>query len=251
MRILHCKQRSEEWHRVRLGIPTCSEFGRILTPGGKLSAQAEAYMDQLLSDWMTGVPDVDEPSTMYMDRGTELEPEAIRSYEFETGRKVETVGFILHDSGYFGGSPDGLIVDAKRGLELKCPKASTHVGYLRRRALGDDKYKPQVQSLMMLTDYDYWDIQSYCPGLPTVVIPIARDQKWIELAEKALAAFLEVMMAAREALTKEYGLPAYMSERPGDPVDALGVSDEDVEAIIAYNRSLDMAVSDAPEGIKW
>jgi YqaJ-like viral recombinase domain len=251
VKILHMKQRSEEWHRVRLGIPTCSEFGRILTPGGKLSTQAEAYMDQLLADWMTGAPDVDEPSTMYMDRGTELEPEAIRSYEFETGRKVETVGFVLHDSGYFGGSPDGLILSDKRGLELKCPKASTHLGYMRRRALGDDKYKPQVQSLMMLCDTDYWDIQSYFPGLPTVIIPIARDQKYIDLATSALASFLEVMMAAREALAKEYGMPAYLTEQRGDPVDALGVSDEDVDAIIAANHARDMAVSDAPEGIEW
>jgi hypothetical protein len=39
-------QLSDEWHRLRMGIPTASEFGRIITPKTmKLSAQAPEYMN--------------------------------------------------------------------------------------------------------------------------------------------------------------------------------------------------------------
>ena len=38
MIILDVEQGSRAWIEARLGIPTASEFSRIVTPGGKLSA---------------------------------------------------------------------------------------------------------------------------------------------------------------------------------------------------------------------
>ena len=46
---LPCQQGSVEWFEARLGIPTASEFSRIVTPTGKLSASRHAYMGELLA----------------------------------------------------------------------------------------------------------------------------------------------------------------------------------------------------------
>ena len=45
---LPCQQGSVEWFEARLGIPTASEFSRIVTPTGKLSAARVTYMGELL-----------------------------------------------------------------------------------------------------------------------------------------------------------------------------------------------------------
>ena len=42
--IVHpAEQGSAAWVEARLGIPTSSQFSRILTPGGKLSTSRDGY----------------------------------------------------------------------------------------------------------------------------------------------------------------------------------------------------------------
>jgi hypothetical protein len=55
MKIHNVDQGSPEWHALRCGVPTASEFSKILTPKTmKLSEQAPAYMYRLLGEWMLG-----------------------------------------------------------------------------------------------------------------------------------------------------------------------------------------------------
>ena len=46
---LDVEQGSRAWIEARLGIPTASEFSRIVTPGGKLSASRDEYAGKLIS----------------------------------------------------------------------------------------------------------------------------------------------------------------------------------------------------------
>jgi hypothetical protein len=205
VKIHNVEQLSPEWHRLRLSIPTTSEFKRIVTPTGKLSAQATGYLHRLLAEWILGRElDEDALETKWMERGRALEPEAVASYEFETERITETVGFITSDDGLIGCSPDRLIVGEPGLLEIKCPAPQTHVGYMLRRTVDKD-YWPQIMGQLYVTGREWVDIQSYHPGLPSVIIRVARDEEYIAKLADALRDFTALMVASREFLESEYG----------------------------------------------
>ena len=230
-------QRSEEWFRRSLGIPTSSEFDKLVTPGKwDPSKQAVGYMRRLLAEWMLDAP-LDDPTTQWMDRGTQLEAQAYRSYEFETDTETEAVGLITTDDGMVACSPDRLIKGKPWGLELKCPSAPVHVGYMLDRSV-DATYLPQVQGQLLIGEFERVDIQSYFPGLPTVIIPVYRDEAKIKALKQALGAFVETLLACRAKICQEWGQfprPKPTAKQLGD--DGLGITDEDVEAIIARAHS--------------
>ena len=118
--------RSQEWHALRLGIPTSSEFSKIITPKTmKLSSQAQGYLCRLLGEWLTG-EQVENFASPWMDRGTELEDSAILAYEMLTDTETSPGGFVTTDDGLIGCSPDRLIGD-DGDLEIKCPLIHTHI----------------------------------------------------------------------------------------------------------------------------
>ena len=82
-------QGSESWFRLRMGIPTASEFKKIITPKTmKLSSQAHDYAILKLAEIMTGEYQGIQEPTYYMDRGKLLENEAIEA-ENKAKREAE------------------------------------------------------------------------------------------------------------------------------------------------------------------
>ena len=83
MIVLDCQQGDAEWHAARMGIPTASAFHRIITPA-KLSpsAQAEDYMNELLTEWLLGKAS-DFGGNFWTERGQALEPLARAWYAME------------------------------------------------------------------------------------------------------------------------------------------------------------------------
>ncbi|MEK9726451.1 MAG: YqaJ viral recombinase family protein, partial [Rhodospirillaceae bacterium] len=191
------KQGSADWYRARLGIPTSSNFHRILTPKTlELSSQAKEYQYQLLSEWLTGVPHGSESASAFMQRGTQLEPEAAAWYAYDRGVGLEEIGCVLRDDEMVACSPDRLVGE-DGGLEIKAPAASTHVRYMVEGLTG---YTSQVQGALWLTGRSYWDLLSYHPDMPAVVVRHERDEKHIAALERAVGQFVEELLAAREAL---------------------------------------------------
>lgn len=228
------EQRSEAWFRARLGIPTASAFKTIVTPDGKLSkdARSEGYLDELLAEWILGVP-LENFSSEWMLRGQELEPQARKAYEFLTDSTVEKVGFVTTDDGLIGASPDGFVGE-RRLLEIKSPSEKVHVGYMRHREIADE-YKPQIQGQLWVCEREAQDVISYHPRLPVVVIPVERDEKYISLLSQALGQFCEKLLEARLQLEERYGPFSRQTREPAqveDGLAALGITDEDVEAMI-------------------
>lgn len=189
------QQRSEEWFEARRGIPTASAYKKIITSSGKPSSTSDTYMNELLAEWLGAEEERFE--TEWMARGTELEPQAKAFYEFDRDVEVEEVGFVTGLDGMTGGSPDGLTVDG--GLEIKCPKASTHVKYLLGGKCPADYY-PQVQGCIWLCDKDRWDFLSYHPDLSPFLIEVRRDDKFIASLEEELKKFIDKMLKKREKL---------------------------------------------------
>mgnify|MGYP002740709099 CR=1 FL=1 len=53
---LDCEQGSDAWRQARLGIPTASQYKRIMTNSGAASEQATAYLAELIAERITGQP---------------------------------------------------------------------------------------------------------------------------------------------------------------------------------------------------
>lgn len=182
MRVTEYEQRSPEWYAVRLGIPTASNFARMITPGGKKSAQIEKYINELVGERLTGKTK-SIPQTNAMAHGTFMEPFARDYYEFSQDVEVVEVGLCLHDIIDAGASPDGLVGDDGL-LEIKCPfEADIHVEYLRAQAL-PDKYKPQVMGQLWITGREWCDFLSYHDEMKSMLVRVYRDEKYIDALEQ-------------------------------------------------------------------
>ena len=194
--IVHrCQQGTEEWKALRLGVVTGSGFDEILTPATlKPSKAADAYLARLVAETLIGAP-VDEMSSAWMERGTEMEPRARVWYEITRDVAVEQVGFITRDDGRVGVSPDGLVGD-DGGLELKVPAANTHVAYALNPGALTAKYRGQVQAALYDTGRKWWDIASYNPSIDSVVERVTPDPAYLAALVPALDAFLARLDAA-------------------------------------------------------
>lgn len=182
MKAFDCDQYSPEWWRLRRGVPTASEFGRILTPKTmKLASAADDYVCELVGDIACLSSDYAafRPTSKAMDAGTLTEPEARRYYEMETGQDVQQVGFCMTDDERFGCSPDGLVGE-DGGLELKCPLLKTQAAYLMDGGLPAE-YRAQVHGCLIITGRAWWDFLSYAPGLDPLLIRVTPDEYTLAL----------------------------------------------------------------------
>lgn len=181
-------QGTEEWTAARLGIPTASNFDKLLTTKGKPSTQRTKYMYQLASERIVGKP-VNSYKNASMERGIELEAEARALYEIINDVTVQTVGICYKDdSKLVGASPDGLIGE-NGGIEIKCPEAHTHVEYLLDGKLPTE-YFQQVQGALYVTNRRWWVFMSYYPGIKPFILKVERDEEFIELLDREVNAFL-------------------------------------------------------------
>lgn len=199
MQIFNIEQGTDEWHKARRGVITGSRFKDIVTPAkGDLSSSSKKYMYELVAERMGAT--IENFSNEYMQRGTELEADARSAYEFIKDATVDEVGFCLE--GIIGVSPDGLIND-DGGLEIKCPKETTHISYLDDGGL-PLIYKPQVQGSLWITGREWWDFMSYHPQLPPLIIRVYRDEDYIKNMEKVITKFAEDMLELEQKLRDKY-----------------------------------------------
>ena len=195
MRIIDCEQGTEEWLKCRLGVPTSSNFKKILTPTGLESKQAEGYMNLLLAEIITGEVDGMEPNG-WMQRGTETEPVARSWYEMAHNVDVKQVGFVMADG--YGASPDGLVGDD--GLvEIKVPAPQNQVANLLSGRMPSE-YIPQIQGQMLVCEREWCDFLSYNPGMPPLLLRIERDEKYIAALSARLEWFTEQLELKRQRL---------------------------------------------------
>jgi hypothetical protein len=182
------KQGSDEWTRLRLGRPTASEFGSILTPAkGQKSASQRGFAARHVDERVTGGPqDVKPYMSADMERGQMREHEARMRFEAETGLCTSKVGFVTTDDGRFGASPDALVYSAEgdnliAGLEIKNYSAVDHFAWQEEGTLPND-FKCQVHGSMVVTGLKQWWWMNNCPPYDPIILLVLWDDFTTKLA---------------------------------------------------------------------
>lgn len=143
--IIHnCAQNSTEWHELRKGRITASNAWKLLERGYKYAIEPKQV-----------------PVNKYMQRGKDLEPEALEIYSRVNGDlDILTVGFVTNPKyPNAGASPDGVVGD--KLIEVKCFNQDKHF----KVGLGDipPEVTAQVQMQMMICELDQCDLVLYNP----------------------------------------------------------------------------------------
>lgn len=186
-------QRSPEWFQIRTGKVTASRIADMMarTKTGWGAGRAN-YMAELVAERLTGVPQNGYVNAA-MQRGTEIEPDAITAYEFYSDNHVEPVAFIQHPTiEMSGASPDGHIGD-DGSLEVKCPNTATHIDTLLGQSV-PAKYILQIQWQLACSGRFWADFVSYDPRMPEdlklFVRRVERDDAKIAELETEVVKFL-------------------------------------------------------------
>jgi putative phage-type endonuclease len=187
VKIIDVVQGTPEWHASKCGVPSASNFDKIVTTKGEPSKQREKYLYQLAGERIIGKAE-ETYQNGAMFRGIEMEAEARLLYELRTSETVQQVGFCVTEGKHiFGASPDGVIGEDGL-LEIKCPLLSTHVSYLLGGCLPVE-YFQQVQGQLLVTGRKWLDFVSYYPGIKPHVYRVKPDKKFMEALEYELNGF--------------------------------------------------------------
>lgn len=191
--VADAQQGSDIWFRMKLGVLSASNASKIVAK--KDSETRATYMAELVAQVATGM--VEEINSKYLDWGNEHEDAARSSYEFMSDHKLTNVPFVYADESFrVGCSPDALILDMKKGLEIKCPFNTVH--YIK--FLTDEKLKPeyrwQNQFQMMVTGAEIWDAVQFDPRMkksPIHVVTVERDEAMQKTLADAVPQFVSDM----------------------------------------------------------
>lgn len=183
------EQGSPEWHDQRRGLVTASVVGKLVTPTLKVADNdvSRGLTTTLIAERITGFTE-DTPMNSDMWRGVEHEPYARGVYAENFG-EVAQVGFMLReeDGWQLGYSPDGLVGDDGL-IEIKCPRAKTHV----KTILADEvpaHYMAQHQSGLLVSGRKWIDFVSFVAGMPLFVKRVYPDPAWFAAITAACIAF--------------------------------------------------------------
>lgn len=180
MREHDVEQGSDAWLKLRAGIPTASNFSKIITPTGRPSKSMDELVNRCIANMVEGPISETFAKSFWLERGILMEQEASDWYEFETDSIVRTCGFFTDDDFTRGATPDRIVmVDDKAvgGLEIKCPAPWTHIANILSGKI-DSKYYPQVQGQMLIAELEWVDWLSYHPAYGGFIVRIEKDEEY-------------------------------------------------------------------------
>lgn len=200
------EQGSYDWYVARLGIPTASDFSKIITPvKGEFSKSAEDYADYIIGELIAGEP-TETFQSGPMKRGKELEPEAVAYYEARYEVETQKCAFCTDDNRTMGCSVDRFVGEDGI-LEVKALMPQTMVKSFLRESVEREHY-PQIMGQMLITGRKWLHQIYYHPNMPKIILPIQRDEPYIALMEDALAKFKKIVDEKKAILIKK----GYMKE---------------------------------------
>lgn len=201
------EQGSEEWLALRRGKFTASEVYRLMGIKG-LGETGETYIMEKVTEELGGtIPSIE---TAPMEYGTLTEPFARAHFEKAMGMTVELRPFFVAEwCGEAGYSPDGIIVETKQLIEIKCPY--NPLNHIKHMMISDvqelKKQKPmyywQMQMGMAVTGYVSCYFISYCTQfdaeLKMMVMEVMQNEEDINLLKSRV---LQAVIMKREIVEK-------------------------------------------------
>ena len=185
-------QGTPEWHAVRLGLPTASQFATIMAKGraGEPSKTRQTYLYKLAGERLTGEP-MDSFSNHHMERGHEMEPQAREFYAFLRDAEPEQVGFITN--GPKGCSPDSLIGgDGMLEIKTKLP----HLLIAAHESEGfPSEHWAQCQGQLWVAEREWVDLICYWPRMQPLIVRAHRDEVFIKRLSDAVDQFNDELAA--------------------------------------------------------
>ena len=197
-------QYSEGYDQLKLGIPTSSQFHKIITPQGKPSKQWREYACLLIAERILPQK-IDVYHSPAMERGLIVEAEAADWYEFDRDVTVQRVGFITDDNHTIGCSPDRLIGDDGL-LEIKAPLPPKQVEYWISGEI-HERFRPQLQGQLYITHRSWVDIVCWHDLLPKLVMRIEPDEQFIKVLARELQIFNYFIERVMEKIRATSELP--------------------------------------------
>lgn len=176
-------QGSDDWHQLRCGIATASEFNIILRDG-ETSKTLNEYRLKKAGEILTGQP-AESYSNWHHERGKMHEPLAREAFVDNFGVELDRIGFVKNE--FAGCSPDSLI-RPDGGLETKSMLPHLLIPILVKQAF-PPQFKAQCQGNIWICECDWWYLAIFWPGLPLYVQRIYRDEQYIARLKDAVIKF--------------------------------------------------------------
>ena len=168
------EQGSEDWFKVRRGVPTASHFRDILADSDERKMRTN-YLYNLAGERLSGLT-AEDFTNEYMNRGKRMEPQALASYEMLNAVEIERVGFVKR--GRVGCSPDGL-VGAAGAIETKTMAPKLLIPIILKKPPPPNEHLPQCHGVTWICELDWCDLSLFWPGMRPTVYRINRDEDFL------------------------------------------------------------------------
>ncbi len=191
------EQLSDDWFKLRRGIPTSSRFADVMASSDEMKMRTK-YLYRLAGEVVSG-----ETAETFrndaMDRGRIMEPLARAYYERTHLVDVEPIGFVRRTvrplalgakEFAVGASPDGLVTKRK-GLEIKTVRPELLMA-MKQRGAPPPEHRAQCQGTMFVADLDEVDLLLFYDGRNgpmALKFTMTRDDVYIAKLRDALDAF--------------------------------------------------------------
>lgn len=181
------KQYSQEWYEIRKNHIGASDSYIIL---GRSPWRTR---DELLYEKCGLIPPQKENT--YMRRGKEMEDEALSVFEREQKLALMIPKVYFHKKiSYLFASIDGVDMEEKVFVEIKCPGKADHASALKGKV--PDKYLPQLQHQMEVVGTEKAYYFSYTKDSSATII-VERDEDFIKILLEEEAKFWEELQALK------------------------------------------------------
>lgn len=185
-------QGSDEWFQARLGVVTASNFATVMAEGrdGEPSLTRTELLHRLVGEEITGIPAEETFKSRAMERGKEMEADAVADYERRRNVTVKRVGFATNFSGLkrCGASPDG-IVGFDGGVETKTMRPDLMIPLLLKGSQMVPAHRAQVFGNMLVWEREWWDLKIFYPRMPDFTVRVYRDETYIRRLHNEIERF--------------------------------------------------------------
>ncbi len=169
MKLVYIQQNTREWLQFRRSHICASDAPAIMN---------ESPFKDCMKLYDEKIHAYEQPVSYYMQRGKDLEKIALEMFEQETGLVMFPMVGVHEGIDWMAASFDGVSVDRKTILEIKCPGKKDHQTALKGKI--PKKYTAQIQHQIYVSGTDFAFYYSF-DGEKGIILEVKRDQEYIEI----------------------------------------------------------------------